>query len=250
LRSNAWWRSPNPSDSSRYRLCCFPHAGAGASAFGRWAKLGPAGVEFSLLQLPGRETRLREAPLRDLTAITAGVVEHLDTSEPIVLYGHSFGALVAFETVHRLIELGRPLPAALVVSGRRAPRCTDPESPICDLDDEGFIEAVVERYGGIPAAVRESRELMELLVPALRSDMELTEHYRYSKEFVLPVPILALGGRQDERVGTEELFAWGQETSVGFDGKLMDGGHFFHQQQPESFLQYVDEWLTVRAGME
>ena len=133
------------------------------------------------MQLPGRETRLRERPLTSLEPIVDGAIGGLETDRPVVLYGHSFGALVVFELAHRLRRDGRMPPVVLAVSGRRAPQCTDRESPIAQLTDHAFIETVAKRYGGFPPAVLQSPELMALLLPALRADMQAHRELRLRK---------------------------------------------------------------------
>jgi medium-chain acyl-[acyl-carrier-protein] hydrolase len=179
--------------------------------------------------------------------VAEGVVDALDLDIPLTFYGHSFGALVAFEAAHVLRARGGPLPLALMVSGRRAPRCSDSESPICHLSDADFLAAVNSRYGGIPLAVRRDQELMSLLLPALRADMGLTEGYEYTPRGPLEVPILAFGGREDQRVDQAELAAWGQETTGRFDVEMVSGGHFFHLEKRRYLLRCMEDWLMGLA---
>jgi len=176
--------------------------------------------------------------------LARGGAEGLEFDIPLVFYGHSFGALLAFEVAHVLRERGEPLPLALVVSGRRAPQCTDSESPICGLSDADFLEQVSVRYGGIPEEVRRNEELSGLLLPALRADMSLTEGYQYAHRGSLEVPILSFGGLDDIRVTRAELGAWKEETNRDFLLEMIAGGHFFHLDSRDYLLRRMDAWLT------
>lgn len=203
-------------------------------------------MELWALQLPGRETRLREEPWTDCSSLAAAIAETLDVDIPLVLYGHSFGALLAFEVAHLLSRRGaRPL--SLVVSGRRGPRCVDRESPIALLSDQDFLEQVALRYGGLPQAVLRSQELLEIVLPALRADMGITEGYRYHHSGSLRLPILAFGGDKDNQVSRAELSRWREETRGPFELRMMSGGHFFHMERREELLVHLDDWLTQHA---
>jgi medium-chain acyl-[acyl-carrier-protein] hydrolase len=214
--------------------------------FAAWARDLAEDVELLALQLPGREVRLREPPWTDCGALAETIGAALNDDTPLVLYGHSFGALLAFEVAHRLLRRGvRPL--GLVVSGRRAPRCSDPESPIGGLSDTGFLEAVASRYGGLPEAVRRNSELVELILPALRADMGITEGYRYAHTEVLDIPILAFGGEADSRVSRSALSRWQEETTGSFALRMLPGGHFFHQERRREILGEQERWLRQHA---
>src|SRR5438874_3036026 len=96
-----WPRNPK----TRFRLFFFPHAGAGASAFRSWPGQLPLEVEICAVQLPGRETKLREAPFTDLTGLVQKLAEvvspYLDTQ--FDFFGHSMGGLVSFDLGHRIL---------------------------------------------------------------------------------------------------------------------------------------------------
>ena len=96
---NAWIVRSNPNPSARLRLFCFPHAGGGALAIRNWSRQLPSDIEVLVVQPPGREERIGEpafdrlAPL--VEAAAAALAPYLDL--PYAFFGHSFGALVAFE---------------------------------------------------------------------------------------------------------------------------------------------------------
>jgi medium-chain acyl-[acyl-carrier-protein] hydrolase len=223
------------------RLFCFPHAGGGASLFRLWNEGLPPTVEVCGAQLPGRESRWKE-PLTErleplLDAFVPAVQAWLDT--PFALYGHSMGALVAFEVARELRRRGLPGPKHLLVSGRRAPDLPDPTPPIRWLDDEAFVDAMVQQYDGIPDAIRRDREMLQIFLPILRADISVIETYRWREEAPLECPISVFAGLDDRSVDFRQLEAWRRFTTGEFRLEFLPGGHFFLQTAREGLLRSV-----------
>src|SRR5262249_2529543 len=139
------------------RLFCFPYAGGSASTYSRWPDRLPRGIDVRAVQLPGRWNRLRETPLVHFDAVLRALDEVLPPllDPPFVFFGHSLGALPAFEIACRLRDRGLPQPLQLFVSGRRAPQIPDSDTPSPDLDDDKFIERLRELNGTSPEVLRQ-----------------------------------------------------------------------------------------------
>jgi medium-chain acyl-[acyl-carrier-protein] hydrolase len=229
LLPNPWvLRSRRPLPG-RVRLFCLPYAGGSASAYRAWEDGLPADLEASPVQLPGRGARFREPSFRRLgelvPALADGLAPLLD--RPFALFGHSMGAVVAFELVRELRRRGAPAPVLLAVSGRQAPRRPEPEPPFAHLPDAEFLEEVRRRYDGIPPEVLAERELLHLLLPALRADVEALEGYVYRADAPLACAISCFGGEDDPHVTVADLEAWRDETSARVTVRRFPGGHFF-----------------------
>lgn len=216
--------------------------------FRAWPK-GLRGADVRPVQLPGRGGRFREAPYTQVRGLAVdacdGLKEHL--AEPFALFGHSFGALVAFEVARELRRRGGPQPAHLFISGRRGPRRPDPVPPLHGLSDVRFLAEVRSRYGGIPDAILEEPELLALLLPTLRADLQAVETYTYEPDTPLEVPISAFGGLDDPWAGLEDLEAWRDETRGGFRITRFRGGHFYlNESEAEAALL---ETLGTQLGL-
>lgn len=238
MKTAEWVKCFGPRPAARLRLFCFAHAGGGATAYRLWSAGLPADIEVRAVQLPGRETRLHEPALRRMDAIVEALVPALrdEFDRPFALFGHSMGAMVASELTHRLAELGLPLPRHLFVSGRRAPRCIEPDAPLHPLPDTAFIAELNRRYGGIPAEVLAHEELVQLLLPALRADLEALETAARPPRPPLPVPISAYGGLDDSRANRELLEPWRHETQASFRLRMFPGDHFYLQPRRHDLL--------------
>jgi medium-chain acyl-[acyl-carrier-protein] hydrolase len=233
-----WIVCPRRNPSASVRLICVPYAGAGVAAFTPWTTRLPR-VEVAIVRLPGRESRYQEPfceSIQDAAHATAAAMTAFDDGLPFALFGHSMGALVAFEVARRLQAAGSP-PSLLVASGWRAPSAASSLPPIAHLSIDQFAVAVQQRYGGIPEAVLAERELMSLFMPTLRADVRLVEHYQYQQQEPLTCPIAAFGGIQDVHAAEAGLRGWAAETTQDFELRLFGGGHFFIQESRDQVLQ-------------
>jgi medium-chain acyl-[acyl-carrier-protein] hydrolase len=237
----AWLR---PAPSADLRLFCFPYAGGNAFAFRSWREEAPPPLDIWPVQLAGRGHRIAESPFRRLSALCGALVEalgpHLD--RPFAFFGHSMGALLAFELARHLRREGRPGPRRLFVSGGRAPR-RDRGPLLHNLSDPALL-VELERLNGIPAEVMREPDLMSMFLPILRADLELYETYVYYSEVALECPISAFGGWQDSRVSHEDLAAWQEETRTAFSLRMFAGDHFFLHAARASIVRAIFEDLS------
>ncbi|MER7719826.1 alpha/beta fold hydrolase [Streptomyces flaveolus] len=225
MTASAWIKRPRPRPEARARVFCVPHAGAGPSSYAHWVSELPEDVELCLVHLPGREARLTELPLDDITAIAQRVgracADLLDL--PFVLLGHSMGALVAYETARRLTVA----PRRLFVSACPPAHRLVEEPPVAHLPDDEFLAEVRRAYQGIPDEVWSDRALMRMMLPALRADFAAYETYEWVRRDPLTCPVTALGGSTDALVPTASLAGWAELTEAPCEVEVFDGGHFY-----------------------
>lgn len=227
-----WFRCAQPNPQAQVRLFCFHHAGGGASAYVTWPVALPQ-VELYAVQLPGRETRLREQPLTQMApvveALYGAILPYLD--KPFAFFGHSMGSLIAFELAHTIRRCQGVQPTHLCVSGRRAPHLPEPFTPLHCLPDHLLLTAIQQRYGGIPTLILQDAELQALFAPVLRADLTLVETYQPGATDPLTCPIVAFGGERDPQTPAHALLAWRTLTANDFSLHLLPGGHFYLNEQ-------------------
>jgi medium-chain acyl-[acyl-carrier-protein] hydrolase len=225
------------------RLFCFPHAGSGASIFRSWADVIPSEVQVCSIQLPGRECRMREKAYTRIEPMVRDLVDamrkHIDI--PFAFFGHSLGALIAFECA-RLLRKESLRPSRLFVSAYRAPQTPSSRRAIAHMPDSVFFEEL-RRLEGTPEEILKNRELMRLVAPALRADFEVAETYVFRPEPPLDVPISVFGGIGDRVTDKEKLEGWESQTSAGFKIRMFPGSHFFLQESRNALLRAVVEDL-------
>lgn len=232
------------SDAGR-RLFCFPYGGAGAGAFRSWKGVAVGDWQLCLVVPPGREGRFREAryeavgPLVD--ALVEAILPLLD--RPFAFFGHSVGALIAFELARRLRRDGRRMPDHLFVSGRAAPQMPRRTTDYHLRSNGDLVEALKAISLGSDRPAPDPA-IVAAMEPLLRSDFAITETYAYRSEASLDQPVTAFGARNDPTVGIDEIAAWQVQTTKMFALHLFDdGGHFFIDRYGGAVISYIAaEW--------
>lgn len=229
---SSWWPVPCRRDRPSARLFCFPYAGGSSTdpIFREWASAMPVEIELSILEMPGRARRMAEPFEVSLQRLVQRLVPVFAacTDLPFVFFGHSLGAIVAYELA-RALDLARlPCPGLLLVSAKQAPHLPYTQR-LFDLPRDRFVDALRE-LDGTPDEVFRNEELLELVVSVLRSDLEMAFNYRYAGLAMRKVPIIAFGGRDDPHVSVESVLAWEAHTGH-FQSEIYPGGHFYLQKE-------------------
>ena len=236
--SAAWFSVARPNPYARLRLFCFPYAGGNSLLFHNWNQHLPGSVEICTAQLPGRGARTREPAFTALQPLieALGPAIYPLLQEPFAFFGHSMGAIIAFELALYLRREYGLMPLHLFVSGRRAPQVFRDMRLIHNLPNAAFI-AELRRLDGTPLEALEHPELMEVMMPLLRADFALVDTYEYRPQPPLECGITAYGGLQDQDVTRDDLAAWHSQTRSAFRLQMQPGGHFFVQKEPEILLR-------------
>jgi len=244
---SAWLTRFEPKPHASVGFVCVPFAGGGATSFRGWSAHVPANVELVALQLPGRETRLREPPLCSMAAVVeqvAPVLQQLD--RPLVIFGHSVGAIIAFELARTLQAHDPALVSHLIVSGRGAPEIPVPSRKFALPDHQ--LRAELASYGGTPSSVLADRELMAALLPGIRADLQINETYRYEPGPRLSCPLTVLAGTLDPIVPREWVASWASHTSGAHEMHWIEGDHFFIREQFADVIPRLRRVLDVRPS--
>lgn len=249
--TSPWVVLNNGRKASKVRLICLSHAGGGTATFYRWISLLSDEIDMLRIQMPGHEARIREPLLRNsaqiVEEITSELIPFID--RPFAVYGHSMGALLAFELVRKIRAVHGLMPIHLFVSGFRAPHLPLGESPIHHLPEDQFIEKL-RQYGGVPEQVLNERDLMELVLPILRADFEVLDTYVFKTEPPLDCSITAFGGLQDPKIGREMVEAWENETAKQFKANFFPGGHFFINDHHAAIISCINREIEFALKVE
>lgn len=244
--ANPWivTRAVNPQ--ARLNLVCFPYAGGGPQLFNSWQQSFPE-FQVCMVHYPGRGSRMDEPAFTDCSTLVDAFVPHLlpFVNKPFAFFGHSMGAIIAFEVARRLQQRGLK-PARLFVSGRRAPQIPDEDEITYDLPDAEFTEEL-RRLNGTPKQVLEHPELMQLMLHIIRADFTLTETYKYQPGPPLNCPFSVFGGLQDVDITSHHLEAWCELTTSGCSLRMFEGDHFFIQTATAAVLKTIAEQLIAVA---
>lgn len=226
------------------RLLCLPYAGGGATVYRDWPRELPEHVEVCVAQLPGRQDRLGEPGLGRVDAIVDALDQALGrlTPLPLAIYGHSYGALLGYALARRLGRRAYPV-RHLVAAARRPPQLPTPHR-LHDLPERELLDAIHRHYG-TSRALLDDADLMALVLPALRADLEAIETYVHREEPPLDLPITVLAARRD-RVTPDEADGWGTLTRARFETHWIDADHFFVDTHRAWVIERVRAALSAR----
>lgn len=231
------------SSGAHRQLFCFPHAGGGPAFFRSWRDQLAPEIAVRRVLLPGREWRLEEPPFRHicelLGPLCAALEPHLD--QPYALFGHSMGAIVAYEVARWFSRSPQRGPRCLIVSGRRAPGLASSHL-LSGLPDDEFV-AEVGRLNGIPPQVLGESGLLEMVLPALRADFELAENYQPLPGGRLDCPVVAYLGTDDPEVDSDGMLRWREVTTGEFSLRAFRGDHFYLKEGRPDVLSAVRDDL-------
>lgn len=238
VSATSWLRGERAG--AAVHLLCLPHAGAGAASFNRWLGLFPPAIAPVRVQLPGREDVAAEPPLRRVRDAVDRLLWQVSELSHVALYGHSMGALVAFELARALSLEGR-YPMHLFVSGRRAPHLPARKAPIHRLPEPEFAAALdTMGMGGTP---HRSPAFLRYALPLIKADLELSEEYEYRPRPRLRCPVTAFYGTEDPIVDATQLDAWRAVTTGPFTVQTFPGDHFFHQRHRRAIVATMTKAL-------
>lgn len=227
---------------ARARLLCLPHAGSGPSAYLAWNRLLSEDLELQVVAPPGREGRYQEAPVRDASTYLDAVVEALCEIRdlPLFVFGHSMGAVLAYELAQRLSESGQA-PRHLFLSARAYPDDLPAASPLFRLSDEALVDEVRTRYGGFPPELEEYPDLFRQALENLRSDLELLETFRPRIVPELAVPMTVFWSEDDASYSREGIQRWRRASRGPVRFRHFPGGHFYLFQRARAVADYVSD---------
>ncbi|MEO6703312.1 MAG: thioesterase domain-containing protein [Jatrophihabitantaceae bacterium] len=231
LRDASGWLQPQrPLSAELLTLFCFSYAGGSPSAFRGWQAELP-GVQVVPILLPGRCTRLTEQPCAEsaiaVGEISAAIAASMEAGhcDRYAMFGHSMGALLAYQTAVQLRRGGRRRPAHLFVSASRPPHQYGQQARHQWSDDE--LRSLVRELGGQTAQGPLADEFLQRRLPALRADLSICDTYRWRPEPPLDCPMTAFAGTADPIANPEQVLGWREYTSRSFVARTVEDDHFF-----------------------
>ncbi|MEU4998148.1 alpha/beta fold hydrolase [Streptomyces sp. NPDC021622] len=247
--SDLWLRRFHPAPEAPVRLVCFPHAGGSATFYFPVSAALQSDCDVVALQYPGRQDRRSEPNVDDIGVLADRIAPVLEPlfDRPVVLFGHSMGAILAFEVARRLEEKGHK-PALLFASGRRAPSTRRVEN-VHQRDDDGIV-AEMKAMSGTDAQVLGDEELLRMVLPSIRSDYRAIETYgSVSVTATVECPITALIGDADPKSTVLEADAWRSHTNAAFEIHTFRGGHFFLSSRAAEVISLTREGLRSAVAV-
>lgn len=227
---NDAWIVARPATSARARIFCFSYAGGNAASYMQWNNDLSPYVQVCAIQIPGRGARFNEPSITDFSILIPQIANSIAAYNdlPFFFFGHSLGALIAYEVCHHLNKNNLPLPEHLIVSAANSPSSPSTIEKIGRMDSDYDIIERLRYYGGTPEELLKNKGLMQLLMPAIKADFTLLDNYRYRRDRKsLSIPLTAMGGHDDNILSKSKVANWEIETTNEFKQHWFNGGHFY-----------------------
>lgn len=224
-------------------MFCFPYVGGGAWIFRDWPQRSGKELEIVPIELPARDRRLLEEPYSNVAPLVGDLADVLPLEKPFVFFGHSMGALIAFELTRELRRRRRPMPFCLFLSGScgaHVPRT----GPMRHLLSDQELVAELRELGGTPEEVLQDKSMMEFFLPSIRADFSIVETYVYRESEPLDCPVVALHGESDQETSRDDAVAWRQHTSNTFQLHVFPGDHFFLHSGKSAILAVIRDTIA------
>ncbi|SEG58976.1 thioesterase II family protein [Paenibacillus sp. UNC499MF] len=227
------------------KLFCLPYAGGSATVYTRWKRHLHGHIELHPVELAGRGKRLLEPPYGSMDELVEDLYEYLDPQldeADFAFFGHSMGALVAYELAHAVRKKRGREPVHLFVSGTYPPHARR-KLTLHLLSDER-LQQEIRLLGGTEDELFEREELLRMFLPGLRRDLELVETHAFqSGAELLSCNISVLNGKEDTATEGFNLLEWSAYGSRGCQLYEFEGGHFFINEHTEQVVSLINDVL-------
>ncbi|MFI0779466.1 thioesterase II family protein [Streptomyces sp. NPDC021212] len=221
--------------TARIRLYCVPPSGTGSEFFLPWVAAFSELFDLAAVDLPGRGTRAGEPSITDIGWAATGIAEAIAADlrhRPLAdgfyaVFGHSFGALLAYEATHRLRSESRTEPDLLALSAVPPPNRDGLDAHIARNLGSG-IAAITEVMGW--EAPTDDALTRTVYTPFLADAVALLQHTRQPWP-PLRARLSVFGGLDDPMVDPESLHEWSACATADARVHRFPGGHHYLRTQ-------------------
>lgn len=244
-RPEKWIHRYTGSDTSKIKLICFHYAGGNASWYDSWCEKNDGFFEIYPVQLPMRSERIDESMPDTMEELAEEFIRECIPlfKEPFVLFGHSMGAQLAYETACQLKVNYGISPLLLVISACGAPIRAERELngySAKTVSEEKLIQILTD-YAQTDSLLLEYLEFREYYLPIVRQDFFLCENYCKPPEKIISSPVYVFRGNNDFSVTYESSEKWKAYTSGECKQFVFDGNHFYAEDYVEKILEVIKE---------
>ena len=235
--------------TSERRLYIFPHTGGSADFYVPFARAFTAGTKCVAVQYPGKRAGKdlsQYTSIPDLADRLCAMLKPAETpGGQVAFFGHSMGALLAFEVALRFEQAANPI-AALFVSASAAPGMWRQRVDMTESNDLQLLSMISDVTGANPEFLKDD-QFAATLLPTLRGLKAITT-YECPPDATVSCPIHALIAENDELATADLMAPWVERTTATFDLTEFPGDHFYINTNLPQLSQWVEERIVPRCA--
>jgi len=228
-------------------LFCLPYAGGSEVMYYSWKKYLDPYIELQPIELKGRGKRFNEDFYTDFNEAVDDIFQSIKDKiicSEYAIFGHSLGSLLAYELYYKICDQNLTKPRKIFFSGNIAPSAEKEQKNFYLLPDDEFLKEIIN-LGGTPEELLESKELLQLVLPILRSDIRINESYIYKgREDKIECDVAIFSGRKED-VTLDELLMWKNHCNRGFKMYTLEGDHFFINNNVKEITSIIGSLLKA-----
>lgn len=236
-----WIQYEKTSENPAMRIFCFPYAGGSALFYSKWHKYLDNSADVFPIQLPGRESRITEPPLRVMSVALNCILEEIEPylTDNMAFVGHSMGSIMAYETARLLSMKNMKTPKHIFLCGAMPPDLIGESEKIHELSDREFCEKL-KGYESISSEMMKYEEFYKFFVPIIKADFEMIETYKPGEIWKMPFGVTVFSGEDDPYVPLDCLAQWKRYCENTPEIITYSGNHFFLKEHTEEICNVIN----------
>lgn len=238
-----WFMEIRYNELAKFNMLCFPWGGGNASSFLIWKMLPYNLVNIWALKMPGRESRIDDKLIYCSSELIKLIINALPLSSeiPLIFYGHSLGAGLAYQTIIELNHRQLLLPKLFIASGRMPPHYSN-SNPIANMNNIEIIN-YVKTLGGVGAEIPHTDEFLKYYLPKIKADYKINSTIPNFEAHPLPICIKIINGKDDPLIKGDKLSEWSLHTCHPLESFILPGGHFFMNEGFKEFINLIEKQI-------
>lgn len=234
------------NEKKKIKLILFPFAGGAGEYYQGWLNDFDDDIDVQYCQLLGRGRYMHDKAFDAIDKLIDALADNLLPlkDKHLYLFGHSMGALIAFELARYLSKHSNIAVKHLFVSGHRAPSLPYAREFLHELNDvELFCQ--LKKMGGVKDWL--SLDDVRPFLPMIRADFKLCERYQYQNQSPLLCPISLFYGNDDTWIQTDKLSLWQKESQQPLKSHAYSGEHFYLNHEFPSIIDNINQVIAKES---
>lgn len=214
--------------------------------YNQWKKYLHESIELCPIELAGRGMRSKDDFYTSFEEVIDDVYDWIDKNiddYQYSIFGHSMGSTIAYEVCCKITELNKKKPVSIYLSGRGHPDISINSIKFNLMENREFMDEII-KLGGIPEEYKNSKVLINYVLPIIKSDFKILENYTHSsKESKLDIKFNVFYGKQDSITNINDMQLWNIYTKQQCNFFEFEGNHFFINENMSEVVSAINESL-------